>query len=148
MDEHDHEDDAGYVSSLSENEQNQSTRERVGTMRDEDVAAALHVFYSEKVRVLIGVPILCKYVRAQVADTIEKYLPSCFAQNSTRMISVSAAAAPSSCTTVNRNQPSNEAARRKFGGEITIRFARYEKKNYHTLCRVCRIRTLAAWWKL
>jgi hypothetical protein len=102
VDEHDHEDDAGYVSSLSENEQNQSTRERVGTMRDEDVAAALHVFYSEKVRVLIGVPILCKYVRAQVADTIEKYLPSCFAQNSTRMISVSAAAAPSSCTTVNR----------------------------------------------
>jgi hypothetical protein len=52
VDEHDHEDDAGYVSSLSENEQNQSTRERVGTMRDEDVAAALHVFYSEKVRVL------------------------------------------------------------------------------------------------
>jgi hypothetical protein len=52
VDEHNHEDDAGYVSSLSENEQNQSTRERVGTMRDEDVAASLQVFYSDKVRVL------------------------------------------------------------------------------------------------
>jgi hypothetical protein len=38
----------GYVSSLSEVEQNQSTRERVGAMCDDSVAEALRKFYADE----------------------------------------------------------------------------------------------------